>query len=195
MDGLENTIKPADLSWYMVADYRNLKEPETGVVGNRTVKEGEPVCKVVDNHTWYVVAVISKEDRDKIEVGDDVQIRISELPGEAAEAKIDYISPEPEGSQEYLVCVKCERYLEGVFNIRKSEVEIILESFYGYEIPIYAIHVEDGKNGVMVRTGSMEIFKECNILHRNDETGMVIVEPSGDGNSLSDGDKIVLGEK
>ena len=195
LDGLEGKVKPADLAWYMVNDYKNLPEPQSSVVGSRTVSKGEPVCKVVDNHTWYTIMIVPAEKIKNIKVGDSVQVRVKELPGEMADAKIDYISPEAEGTAEYLISVKSERYLEGVFNTRKSGIELVLNSYYGYEIPISAVCVKDGKNGVMVQSGLSQIFKECNVLNRNDETGMVIVEPQGDTNLLKDGDKIVLGEK
>ena len=58
LDGLEGKVKPADLAWYMVNDYKNLPEPQSSVVGNRTVSKGEPVCKVVDNHTWYTIMIV-----------------------------------------------------------------------------------------------------------------------------------------
>lgn len=195
MDGLEGVIKPGDIAWYMVNDYKNLQEPQKGVMGNRTVEKGEPVCKVVDNHLWYAVSVIPANECSKLKKGDNVKLRIAELPGEIVDAKIDYISPEPEGSNEYFVAVKCERYLEGVFNIRQSDIEIILESCYGYEIPLYAVRVQNGKTGVMVKVASGEVFRECEILSRDDESGTVMIGPSKEGNSLKDGDKIILGEK
>lgn len=195
LDGLEGTVSPADLSWYMVSDFRALAEPEENITGNRTVKKGDAVCKVVDNHEWFVIAPVSKEAAASLTVGDSVTLRVTELPGENVEAKIDYISPEAEGAEEYLVSVRCERYLEGVFNIRKSGIEIITDSYYGFEIPIYAIHVQDGKNGVIIQNGSTRAFRECKILYRNDASGTVIIEPSGDGTQLENGDKIVLGEK
>ncbi len=195
LDGLEGIITPEQLESYTVADYKNLASPEESITGSRTVQKGENVCKVVDNHTWYTAAVITKEQRDGLKVGQAVQLRVKELPGAVVSAKIDYISAEAEDSAEYLVVVECERYLEGVFNIRKSDVEIILESFYGFEIPLHAVRVQDGKNGVMVRKGSSEVFRECTILNRNDETGMVIVAPAEGNNALKAGDMIVLGEK
>ncbi len=195
LDGLEGKLNPADLSWYMVADYRNLSEPEDGMIGNRTVQKGDAICKVVDNHTWYAVCIVKASDAERIEVGKSVSLRIKQLPGEVVSAKISYISPEPEGASEYLVVVKCEHYLEGVFNIRKSDIEIIFSSFYGYEVPIHAIRVQDGKNGVMVRKGNNEIFKECKILSRDDDAGTVMIEATGTTNSLEAGDLIVLGEK
>lgn len=195
LDGLEGVITPELVKQYTVADFKALAEPQDTVTGNRTVQQGEGVCKVVDNHIWYTACVISRENCANLKVGQSVQLRVQELPGEVVSAKISYISAEAEGADEYLVVVECERYLEGVFNIRKSEVEIILESFYGFEVPLYAIRVQDGKNGVMVRNGSSEVFKECTVLNRNDETGMVIISPSGTGDSLENGDLIVLGEK
>lgn len=195
LDGLEGEIKPSDLNGYTVSDFKALKAPKDSIMGNRTVEKGDAVCKVVDNHEWYVVCVINKEERSRIEVGESVGLRVSELPGADVEAKIDYISEEGEGAEEYLAVIKCERYLEGVFNIRKSKIELILESYYGYEVPVYAIHARDGKNGVMVQGTGAEIFKECEILTRDNETGMVIITAAGEGSELSDGDKIILGDK
>jgi len=195
IDGLEGGIKPDNLSEYKVSDYRKLKAPEDKIMGNRTVKSGDEICKVVDNHEWYVVCVVTAEDIKRIKVGDKVKLRVEKLPGMDVDAKIEYISDEGKDAGEYLVSVKCDQYLEGVFNIRKSKVEIILNSFYGYEVPVFAIHVKDGKHGVMVMGNETEIFKECNILYRNNETGMVIIEPSETGNRLMDGDRIILGDK
>lgn len=197
LDGLEEVIKPEDLAEYKVADYYNLKSPEDKIMGNRTVKSGEGVCKVVDNHEWYVICVVSKNEKNKINIGDGVKLRIEKLPGTDVDAKIEYISEEEENADEYLVTLKCDQYLEGIFNIRISNIEIILNSFYGYEIPVYAIRIQDGKAGVMVmgKDKNEEIFRECEILHRNDETETIIIGPSNTKNSLKDGDKIILREK
>ena len=70
MDGLEGVIKPADIGWYMVSDYKNLKSPQKGVMGNRTVEKNEAVCKVVDNHVWYAVSVIPATECSKIKKGE-----------------------------------------------------------------------------------------------------------------------------
>ncbi len=196
LDGLEGVVTPELLKSYMVADYKNLNEPEESIMGSRTVQKGEKVCKVVDNHIWYAASVLTAEQAGKLKEGQNVKLRVSALPGEVVEAKVDYISKEADGAAEYLVVVKCERYLEGVFNLRKSNIEIIINSFYGFEVPIHAIRTnEKGANGVMIRKSAGEVFRECNILSRNDEAGTVVIEPAGTDNLLQVGDLIVLGEK
>ena len=164
-------------------------------MGNRVVENDDPVCKVVDNHEWYAVGVITKEERENIAVGDSVKLRVEKLPGIDVDAVIEYISEEKEDAEEFLVTIKCEQYLEGVFNIRKSKIDIILNSFYGYEVPVYAICVKNGKTGVMVMGNETEIFKECEVLYRNNKKETVIIGPSDTGNRLKDGDQIILGEK
>lgn len=195
LDGLEGKILPENIKEYTVEDYRKLDEPKEEIMGNRTVQAGEPACKIVDNYEWYFMTVLSKEQCETIEIGDSVKLRVKELPGIDVDAKIEHISTESEDADEYLVSLKSERYLEGIFNIRKSKVDIILESYYGYEIPIYSIHVKDGKKYVMVQGSIQPIYKECEILSRDDSTGMAIVKPVGDKSTLADGDKIIIGEK
>ncbi len=192
IDGLEDVIKPEDLKSYNVQKYKELKAPQESMIGSRTVENGEVVCKVVDNHEWFLAAVIPKESRERLNVGDKIGIRISELPGKVCEATVDYISEETEGSGEYFISIRCEQYLEGVFNIRKCKFDMILSSYFGYEVPVYAIRVRDGKNGVLVQGSGVEIFKECEILKRDDKRGMVMIAPSGEGSVLKNGDRIIL---
>ena len=195
LDGLENVITPTNLAEFNVEKFRELQAPEEGVMGNRAVEKDDLVCKVVDNHEWYAVGVITKEERENITVGDKVKLRVEKLPGIDVDASIEFISEEAEDAEEFLVTVKCEQYLEGVFNIRKSKTDIILNSFYGYEVPVYAICVKNGKTGVMVMGNETEIFKECKVLYRNNKKETVIIGPSDTGNRLIDGDQIILGEK
>lgn len=195
LDGLEGTITPNSLAEYDVKKFRELEAPEESIMGNRAVLKGDPVCKVVDNHEWYAIGIITKEERENIAVGDNVKLRVEKLPGVDVDATIEHISAEKEDAEEFLVTVKCDQYLEGVFNIRKSKTDIILNSFYGYEVPVYAICVKEGKTGVMVMGNETEIFKECKILYRNNKKETVIIGPSDTGNRLIDGDQIILGEK
>ena len=105
---------------------------------------------------------------------------------------VDIISEEEEGSEEYFISLRCEEYLEGVFNIRQCKFDIILSSYFGYEVPVYAIRVRDGKNGVLVEGSGVEIFKECEILKRDDKSGIVMIAPTGDGSELKNGDRIII---
>lgn len=192
LDGLEGAIKPEDLKSYNVSKYRELKTPQESMIGTRTVESGELVCKVVDNHEWFLAAVISADERKKLNVGDKIGLRISQLPGRVVEGYVDYISEEEQDAEEYFISIKCEEYLEGVFNIRQCKLDIIVSSYFGYEVPVYAIRVRDGKNGVMVQGSGIEIFKECEILTRDDKLGVVMIAPKGDANELKNGDRIIL---
>lgn len=192
IDGLEGVIKPDDLKSYDVKKYRELKAPGESMIGSRTVSRDEVVCKVVDNHEWFLASVISAKEREKIKVGDKIGVRISQLPGRIVDAYVDYISEEEEGSEEYFISLRCEEYLEGVFNIRQCKFDIILSSYFGYEVPVYAIRVRDGKNGVLVEGSGVEIFKECEILKRDDKSGIVMIAPTGDGSELKNGDRIII---
>ena len=93
--------------------------------------------------------------------------------------------------------LECKKYIEGIFSVRQSTVEIISQQYKGFEIPIYAVRVKDGQQGVMVQYGINEIFKPCKVIFTNKDNDTVIIESVTENvrNPLEQYDKIVLGEK
>ena len=123
-------------------------------------------------------------------------MRFDLLPGVEASGAIEYISSEASGADKNVVVVKFEQYKEGVFSIRFSEMEMILESYEGFKVPISALRVENGERGVLVKNGATRVFKPCNVIYTDTERETVIVSPVRGGNTmLVNGDKILIGEK
>ena len=112
------------------------------------------------------------------------------------DAIIEYISTEDSEIDKNVVVVKCEQYKEGAFSLRFSEMELILESYAGYRIPVSALRVEGEKKGVLVKNGGVQIFKPCNVVYTDIPGETVIISPvSGTQNMLREYDNIVVGEK
>lgn len=194
VDGLEGILTPRDVMSYKVADYENIAEKAKEY--KTTATSGEPVCKVVNNHTWYVMMTVDKETAQGLKNGRKVKLRFGYLPGIEADATLEYISTENSETDKNVIVVKCEQYKEGVYSLRFSKIELILESYEGYRIPVSALRVHDGVKGVLVKNAGAQLFKPCNVVYTDTVGGTVIISPvSGTQNMLRDYDCIVVGEK
>lgn len=194
VDGLESILTPDAVMSYKVEDYNNIKLENNPVTSH--TEAGSPVCKMVNNHAWYVISVVDSETAAKLKTGTGVKVRFANLPGIEAEVRVVYTSTESEDVKKNVVVLKCEQYQEGVFSMRFSKMEIILESYEGYRIPVSAIRNVDGQKGVIVKKGATQVFKPCNIIYTDTVNGTVIVNAvNGARNALNEYDSIVVGEK
>lgn len=195
VDSLESVLTPKNIETYKIADYDNLSE--NAKENKNSADSGQPVCKVVNNHEWYVMTTVTKEQAAELKVGKSVKMRFGYLPGVTASGKINYISTEEGNQDRRVVVIKFEEYREGVFSIRYSDMELILESYEGYRIPVSALRVtEDGKKGVLVKNVGTQVVKPCNVIYSDLAGQTVIITPvSGSKNLLREYDSIVIGEK
>ncbi len=203
IDGYENVLTVDMLDSITVEklaeiEPEEVKKAEKSKKGDLAIIEaGSAVCKIIDNHEWYLLALADKEDAHALKKGKNVSIRFEKLPGEVTEATVYAISNEPAGQEKAVVVLKCESYLEGAFSTRSSSIEIIKNSYTGFEVPIHAIRVQNGQNGVLVRSGGNDIFKPCKIIYNDVESGRAILQAdTEDANrQLRQYDMIVVGEK
>ncbi len=201
IDGYENVLNMENAKKMTVADFAEIKPEEERKLSREDKKKkvpvikGDKVCKTIDNHEWYVMALVNKEDIADVKKGDSVDVRFEKLPGEQITATVESISDEAEKQKKCVVLLKCESFSEGAFSIRWSGVEIIKNSYSGFEIPVSAVRVNDGQSGVMVRQGAKEIFKPCDIIFRNEEKAIVKVATDDVNRELRPYDMIVVGEK
>ncbi len=195
VDNLEGVLTPQNVMTYKVENFYGIANAARENM--LTAASGEPVCKVINNHTWYVMLTVERSVADGLKVGRNVKVRFGELPGATASGSVSYISAEDSTTNENVIVIKCEEYCEGVYSLRFSEMELILESYEGYRIPISAIRVTDsGDRGVLVKSSGAQLFKPCKIVYTDTLGGTVIVSPAGSGNNmLREYDNIVVGEK
>jgi len=195
VDGLEDVLLPKSVLSYKLADFNAIGEPKARPEGN--VSAGQPVCKVVNNQTWYVMTTVDKEIASKLKEGQKVKLRFDRLPGIDASGTIQYISKEDSNTSANVVVIRCEKHKDGVFSLRKTGIELVLESYEGYRVPMSAVRIEDGEKGIMVRDEMGTHFRKCTILHTNTEDQTVIIskEFNDSKGRLKETDTIIIGEK
>ena len=194
-DGYESLLTPADIPNYDVAYFESLSQsPEMRQISNHA-DAGGAVCKIVNNHEWYVMMSISSDIVADCRKGDSVKMRFNNMAGIVVDGEIYCISEEQNGRN--VVTVKCSTYVENALSYRLVDVDLIFQSYSGYKIPVYAVRTEeDGRKKVIGTVGSRQYDCYCDILFTNTASGYVIVESSEDAvNKLSQMDGILVGER
>lgn len=195
IDGLEEILTPRSVVEYKAEDYDNIKAPAEKP--QNAVTAGQPVCKVVNNQTWYVMTAVKADTAAKLSKGQKITLRFSQLPGIETRGIIEYISKEDSNTDKNVVVIKCEQYKEGVLSLRITGVELVIDSYEGYRVPISAIRIADGEKGVMVRTEAGTYFRKCKVLYTDMQDQTVIISKNFDDNKgqLRETDSIIIGEK
>ena len=192
LDGLEGYLTPDFARQMGVSDFEAIKVNNSETVASM-VEAGTNICKISNNHEWYVLLCVPTEDIKNHKVGDEVDVRFDSIPGEQVKCKISNISPEENGK--VLVLLMSNHYLEGAYSFRQSGATIILESYIGYEVPIHALRTENNVQGVIGEKNNEQKFYPCEVLYTNTKEGYVIINNPDDENALTGVDKIVVGER
>ncbi len=193
VDGLENVLTPEAVMTYTPSQFDAVEKPAE-LKKRTSAEKGEGVCKVIDNHTWYIMMKADADRLKNVKEKQKVSIGFGSVTDAIADAVVRYISPEENG--EKVVVLSCDRYVEGILTMRSTDIRLILKSYTGYKIPIYALHIQDGKKGVMIDNEGSEEFRECEILYTDEKEGFIIVYPAENAaKQLQPMDHIVIGEK
>lgn len=196
VDALEWILTPEAILEYKVLDFDSIGNIMQNQKTTKKVKSGEYICKVVDNHVWYAITKMPKKEAEKLKSAKNLFVRFDSLVGSEVVVNIEYISNEEDTSDEVVVVLKSDRYLEGVYGIRHDNIEIVQNQYVGFSIPSYSLRNIDDKTGVLISKGTSEIFCECDIIYIDEKSSTVIVYPTQDAKrKLTEGDKIILGEK
>lgn len=195
VDGYEQLLSPSDIENYDVSYFESLSQsPKLEKISNK-ITPGGPVCKIVNNHFWYVMMSVPSENLNGREVGDSIELRFNNMGGARIDGEVYFVSEERDGR--VVVTVKCESYLEGAFSYRLADVDLIFESYDGYKVPIQSVRTEtDGSKKVIGLKENRQYDCYCDVLYTNTDSGYAIVESTDEAeNKLSQMDRIRVGER
>ncbi len=195
VDGYETILVPSQTESYDVPYFESLSQsPKVRKISSRVDAGGE-VCKIVNNHVWYVMMSIPSDMLDGRNTGDSVKLRFNNMADAEVKGSISTISEEYGGRR--VVTVKCPEYLESAFSYRLVDVDLIFESYDGYKIPVHAVRTEDsGKQKVIGINGNRQYDCYCDVLFTDTDGGYAIVDTAdGAENKLSQMSRIVVGER
>lgn len=192
LDGLENYLTPEFALTMGVSDFEAVRVNNSEAIGTM-VNDGSTVCKVANNHEWYVLICVDARKVEEYEVGKRVQMRFSSIPGEQIECKILNKSAEENGK--VVVLLVSNYYLEGAYSFRESEATVILKSYTGYKIPVHALRNEENVQGILAEKNNSQKFYPCEVLYTDTDGDFVIVNSVKDGEPLDGIERIIVGER
>ena len=140
VDGLESVLTPNNFS-ELNKEYLESLNLQTGKV----VATSEEAGKVIDNFACYIATVATSDEAKEAEVGDKVNVRLSNNTEPSAE--ITNIVKEDDG--EVLLILKLTNQIEELINYRKISFGLIWWSDTGLKVPNVAIVTQDDKDYVV----------------------------------------------
>lgn len=168
IDGLENifTLKnmaTIDLDTFELKKYErnNLKESQNAIVK-------QPLYKIVNNTTWYLVSQIDKKYIDNYKEGRKISIEIGEKKLGAMIYKII------KGQEKSLVIVKINEFFQDFHKMRQIDANVFVVDYEGLKLPKDVLTKQDDKLGVYVLdVNKYTVFKEVSVLGYDDENVII----------------------
>lgn len=197
VDGLEAVLSPERVSEYTAQYIKSLSVQKLSRAEGESVIVGDPVCKVMNNHEWYVLGTVNEEHRNMCEVDEKVAVRFSGITSAEVNGTVTYVSDADENG-EYIFLIRIPSYIECAFSYRIVKAEIIFEKYEGYKIPIYAVHTREGMNEYYVNAmkGSESYECDCDILFTDSEGEYSIIQSTESAkNKLSSMERLIVGER
>ncbi len=195
IDGLESFLVSENIKDYTPSYLESLPAPKTEKLTGVSVNTNAPICKVQNNHVWYLALSLPTQNLPECSVGTSVSLKLDSVSNEEIDGEIYFISEDENGKT--LIAIKCANYVEGAFSQRESSTELIFKSHSGFKVPIYAIRTdENNKKYVLCRSGAKEYKCYCTVDYTNPEEEYIIINTAvGAEHRLEEMDQIIIGEK
>ena len=194
LDGLESVLAPQRIEQYNPDYIKGLSVGENRETDSTKVETGDPICKIMNNHVWYTLVVLTGDSAAECEMGKSVRLRFRNMADAEVDGVIDYVSDLDE-SGDRLVRIRCSTYVESVFSYREADVDIIFKSYTGCKVPVNAIRAGEDKKFVIGQAGTSNFNCDINILYTDRDGEYSIVESTDNAvNKLSKAERIVVSD-
>lgn len=197
VDGLETVLSPDKAEEFTPAYLNSLQPYTSEYINGKQIVSGTPVCKVMNNHIWYIAGITGSERAEKLKENPNVTVRFTNLTENDVNAEISYIS-EPDSKGNCVFLVKVGTYLESAFSYRTVDAQIIFEEHSGYKVPTDAIRTGEGISDYFVyaRQGSESYKCDVDVLYSDTEEGYsIIASKEKADNNLGSMDRLIVGER
>ncbi len=198
VDGLETKLLPDSIEKLTVKSLSSLEPEPSEYLNGKRIDANMPVCKVMNNHVWYIVGITTEERAKQLQGKADVTVRFTNLTETDVPAEVAYTG-EPDEDGNCIFAVRARTYIESAFSYRTVNAQIIFEEYSGYKVPTDAVRTRDGQIRdyyVMARQGSEAYECGVDVLYSDMEKEYSIIRSKTDAeNKLGVMDRLVVGER
>lgn len=189
IDGMEDSLaydKALDVTPSYLAE---IDKRDNVPAGN--IEAGQPLCKIVNNYTWYFAAQMSDKEIENISEGQSVRLEFFDLTDTIVKGTVSKISAPENGK--HAVIIRTNRYVDGIYATSRAEANVITVSAEGIKLPTACLRVKDGVTGVYIVRLDTAKFVPVNVKHKNDEFAIVsAAEAEIGGTALRMYDEVIV---
>jgi len=170
LDGYENIFSSSRIDELTLDGFAAMKESQPESAYSDTAKHG--IGKIVNDYNWYVASEVTKSDLKYFSEGYSYTVIFPYNSDIELSMKLYRIVSQTNDDRAILIF--SSGTIPNNFNfLRMQEVEVVKNSYKGYRVPISAVRMVDGKEGVYILDGNIVRYKRIDPLYEAD--GYMIV--------------------
>ncbi len=148
----------------------------------------EGVGSLTAGFEWYYAVVLTKEQADKIQQRDSLEVYFPELTPDRMELEVYRLETYPDGQA--ILILRSERMEPLWLTCREQDIDIVAGRYTGLKVPAQALRQQEGQWGVFVLDGSVASFKPVTWTYSTESYFLV---PCADGakNGLYRYDRVI----
>ncbi|MDP3385607.1 MAG: HlyD family efflux transporter periplasmic adaptor subunit [Eubacteriales bacterium] len=179
-DGLEMVYAIDRLAEISLNDVRKLNYQNYNTL-NKTIKNNDPMFKIIDNFDWFFAFEIDKSYMTDIQDKNNLKIRLKKID-KVINTTVFRVQDYGEKS---LLILQTDKFLHDYLDDRYIKVDLILHEFSGLTIHKDSIVEQDGLIGVYVSdTNKVVRFRPVEIIGESEEFAVV-----------NEGEKVTVGSR
>ena len=166
-DGYENFYTPSSMKKITASDMKNHGNDSVDLRRKEVIK-GEPVYRVADNKSWYVLCWLDENSAGKYKKGNNVKLQ---MPDGWVKASVYDIARE---GHQWKLILRSSGYCKNWEKIRVAEMSIVTADSEGLIISSKSLTTKNGQVGVYVRSTTEDyVFTPVQVLGTDGKNTMV----------------------
>ncbi len=167
IDGMEEMLDIAALDDINSDYFKELNKKNIQAKTKEKAQKGDPIGKIINNFNWSIAVQIPVKEAEGIAIGNSLNIRLKDLDSETISGTVTKITPEEAGK--VILVISTNQYVDTVYSLSKTKVELVRHEFGGFRIPAKSIRMLDGKMGVYVVRSGKAKFVPVELLYNGKE--------------------------
>ena len=163
VDGYETVFEADELADMTYDEFMTLIASEPEISSRST----QCVGKLVTDFRWYLACPMSKAEASELEDGYSYTVTFPYNGNKTLRLRLETVIPELPGSGAVAVFV-CENIPDGFDYTRMQPVQVAIADYRGFSVPLSAVRMLDGYEGVYVLDEVTVVFKRIKIVYEGD---------------------------
>ncbi len=167
IDGWEDILKPDHLRSFTKDFFTRVKAQSKTIRSGSEVKAGQPLFRIVDNFTLFLLVEIPRGEF-YFRLNKDLHIRFPRLDDKRYEAEVLFLN-EDEG----IGVLEVKSFVAEFLSLRKQPLTIVKGIYSGLIVPVSALDIEKGVAGVWVAERGAPSFKIVKVIGQDDSFAVI----------------------